>query len=603
VKPEVLEAAFDKELDDLRSHGPTPPELDRARNIILSKKIIGLQRLGGFGGIADMMNLYNQYVGDPGYLQKDIDRYQNATVASVQATTQQQFGNNQRAVVYTVHGKKVIDDVPRSPSDTDANVKVKDPYTKEFETAQVWRKQVPPASGALPRLSLPVPNVFTLANGFKVYLVEDHALPVMNATVVTLAGAEANPADKPGTAAFAARMLTEGTKNRSAIQLAEDSDQIGAKLRCEADEDSAQASVGALSNNADAALELVSDMTEHPAFQKEEVERIRQERLAAIVQEGDSPVSAVLRVARKVLYSEGPYAYPPNGTTAAVKATTRDDLAGFWAVHYAPQNAALVLSGDISEPEAHRLAEKYFGSWIGSGQAAKSQIPQAPEPPKRHIVIVDMPGAPQTVLGALGVGLPRTTPDYAAVDVMNNVLGGMFSSRINMNLREKNGFTYGAFSFFWFHRGAGPFLAGALVRTDVTAPAAKELFIELNRIQTEPPTPAELKLAQDYALRSLPGKFETVSATSNLISELFVYNFPVDYYRTLPSQYDSVTAGTVRKAALQDVHPQNLILVAVGDRAKIQSTLEKLDFGPIEVRDASGDLIPKQAGTASSGRQ
>jgi zinc protease len=603
VKPEALEAAFDKEVDDLRSHGPTQPELERARNIILARKIEGLQRLGGFGGIADMMNLYNQYVGDPGYLQKDIDRYENATVASVQAVIQQQFGKNQRAVVYTVHGKKVVNDVPRSPSEADAAVKVKEPYTKEFESAQSWRKTAPSASGVMPRLRLPVPSVFALANGLKVYLVEDHALPVMNARVVTLAGAEANPANKPGTAAFAARMLTEGTSKRTATQVADDSDQIGAKLKCDADEDSAQASISALSNNADAALEVASDITEHPTFQKQEVERVRQEREAAILQEGDRPFSAVLRVARKVLYGEGPYAYPPSGTTAAVRATTRDDLAGFWAAHYAPQNAALVLTGDISQAEAHRLAEKYFGNWTASGQVKQTQIPQAPDPPKRHVVIVDMPGAPQTALGALGVGLPRTTPDYAAVDVMNNVLGGMFSSRLNMNLREKNGFTYGAFSFFWFHRGPGPFLAGAQVRTDATAPAAKELFAELGRIQTEPPTAAELKLGQDYALRSLPGQFDTVSATSKLISELFVYNLPTDYYRLLPSQYDATTAANVQRVALEDVHPQNLILVAVGDKAKIQPGLEKLNLGPIEVRDATGDLVPSGATPAATGRQ
>ncbi len=176
---------------------------------------------------------------------------------------------------------------------------------------------------------------------------------------------------------------------------------------------------------------------------------------------------------------------------------------------------------------------------------------------------------------------------------MNNVLGGMFSSRINMNLREKNGFTYGAFSRYYFYRGDGPFFAGALVRTDVTAPAARELFNELNRIRTDPPTAAELKLAREGELRSLPGHFETVAATSNLIADLFTYQLPDNYYRLLPGQYESVSPAAVRDTAETDVHPDRLILVAVGDRAKIEPGLEKLNLGPIEIRNASGDPVSK----------
>jgi len=176
---------------------------------------------------------------------------------------------------------------------------------------------------------------------------------------------------------------------------------------------------------------------------------------------------------------------------------------------------------------------------------------------------------------------------------MNSVLGGLFSSRINMNLREKNGYTYGAFSGFFFYRDGGPSFSGALVRTDVTAPAAKELFFELNRIRTDPPTSAELKLAQDYELRSLPGKFETVSGTGDLIGDLFTYGLANSYYESLPSEYLKLTPDEVEKAALDYIHPDNLIVVAVGDRAKIEPGLEKLNLGPIELRDESGDLVKK----------
>lgn len=589
VKPEDLEAAVDKEINLLREQGPTQAELDGARTGILTQKILGLQRLGGFGGVADMMDRYNQYLGDPGYLPKDIARYQAVTTAEVRTIGQNVFSQNHRVVVYCVPGKKVVDDVPRSPADTDANVTVTPPYSKEFETAQEWRKEAPKA-GPAPELHLPVPETFALHNGLKVYLVEEHTLPVISANLVDLAGSEENPADKPGLAAFTARMLSEGTASRSSTELADDVDSIGAQLNTNATMDMAGAGIGLLSNNTDAAFTLLSDVSLHPAFKAEEVERIRKQRLVSIQQEADQPIATVLRVGWKVLYGDGAYGYRDIGTTDSVKAITRDELQHFWSEHYAPGNAALFLTGDLTEADARRLTEKYFGKWTAEN-AKKPQIPQPPAAPTRKVVIVDKPGAPQTALIAFGLGLPRSTPQYAAINVMNSVLGGLFSSRINMNLREQHGYTYGAFSEFIFRRGEGPFVAGARVRTDVTGPAAHELFSELSRMRTDPATPDELRLAKDYALRSLPGNFETARETSGLMSEIFTYGLAPNYYRELPGQYVAVTAADVEKAAQDYVHPENLILVAVGDRAKIQPELEKLNLGPVELRDASGNLV------------
>jgi len=592
VKPADLEAAFDEQLEQLRRDGPTQLELERARNVTLTRKIEGLQRLGGFGGVADTLNYYNQYAGDPGYLPKDVARYQAATLASVKKIGNEYFGKHQRAVVQVIPGKKVLDDVPRSPEDTDSEVKVVNPYTPEFEAQQAWRKEAP-AAGPIPPLNLPVPKVLTAENGMKVYLVEDHALPVFNVSLVTLAGSGANPPAKPGLAAFTARMLSQGTKDRSATELANDTALIGATLHAAATMDEATISVGALSNNTEAAVDLLQDVAIHPAFQKEEVERVRTSRLTAILQEADQPTAALVRVALKALYGDSPYAYRANGTTESVKTINADDLQTFWATHYTPQNAALVITGDVTDADARALADKYFKTWKAQGDVAKLQTPATPPAPTRRVIIVDKPGAPQTAVAAFGLGLSRDTPSFAAANVMNNVLGGMFSSRINMNLREKNGYTYGAFSQYLFYRGVGPFLAGALVRTDVTAPATRELFFELNRIRTDPPTEAELKLAREGELRSLPGQFETVTSVSNLISDLFTYNLPDDYYRKLPGKYEALTPGEVEAIAKEDLHPDNLIVVAVGDRAKIQPGLEKLNLGPIELRTPTGDLVNK----------
>ena len=592
VKVEDLEAAIDKEIESLRSEGPTEAELKEARNGILTTKISGLQRLGGFGGIADTMDRYNQYLGTPDYLRQDIARYQDATVASVKKVGEDYFGNSQRVVVITVPGKKVTEDVPRSPADTDVNVQVKNPYSPEFEAAQEWRK-TPPAPGPQPELHLPVPDIFTMPNGLKVYLVEDHALPVFSATLTNLAGSYANPAGKPGLAAFTARMLTEGTTDRSATQLADDTASIGATLASEATMDGAAVHVSSLSNSVDGSMTLLSDVTEHPAFQASEVERVRKQRLTAILQEGDQPIAATLRVGMKVLYGDYPYGYRDIGTTESVNATTRDDLKSFWSEEYAPQSAALVIAGDVTKTEAQKISQQYFGGWSASGKGASVQLPAPPPPPTRKVVIVDKPGSPQTTLIAFGEGPPRASKEYPAINVMNGVLGGLFSSRINMNLREKNGYTYGGFSGFFFYRDGGPFYAGAQVRTDVTAPAAKQLFYELNRIRTDPPTAAELKLAKDNRLLSLPGNFETVSETTGLMSELFTYSLPANYYQELPGAYLKLTPEEVEKTAIEYVHPENLIVMAVGDRTKIQTDLEKLDLGPIELRDENGDLIKK----------
>jgi len=589
VKLEALEAAFDKEVEALRTDGPKQAELDRARNQGLSSLVQGLQQVGG---VADMMDRYNQYLGDPGYLPKDVARYEALSTASVQKAGQQIFGKNQRVVIYCVPGKKVTDDVPRSPEDTDANVKVVPPYTEEFETAQNWRKEAP-KPGADPTLHLPVPKTFSLSNGIKVYLIEEHSLPVMSAALVTLGGSVQNPKDKAGLAAFTARMLSEGTATRSSTELANDIAQIGAELGSSASTDNAVISVGALSNNTGAAMDLLADVALHPAFKTEEVERIRKQRLVAIVQEGDQPYAAAQRVGQRVLYGDLPYGFRPVGTTESVRSITQADLKQFWSVHYAPKDAGLILAGDFTEAEAKRLAEKYFGSWSNTGAASTGAAASDPVPPARKFVIVDKPGSPQTTLVTFGLGVARNTPEYPALTEMNSILGGLFSSRINMNLREKNGYTYGAFSDFSFNRDGGTFLSGSQVRTDVTGPATRELFAELIRIRTYPATPEELKLAKDNALRSLPGSFETVGNELGLMAELFVYDLPNDYFQKLPAQFEAVTPEAVAKAAQSFIHPDNLIVVAVGDREKIQPDLEKLNLGPIELRDESGDLVKK----------
>jgi zinc protease len=580
VTPEKLEAEAEKIIDEFAQTGPKPEEVEWARNKVETGLISGLQRLGGFGGVADQLNYYNQYTGDPGYLPKDLARYDAVTPASVQQYAAATLGKDQRVVVWGVPGKKVLDDVPRSPEDTDANVKISPQHTPEFEAAQAWRA-TQPKPGPERALVLPKPTVFTLDNGLTVYLVERHELPIVAVQLLTLAGGAANPPDQPGLAGITASMLTEGTAKRSAEEIANEASLLGTDLRATSDTDSAGLGVSLLSKHVGRGLALLADSMEHPAFPTTDLERIRASRLTSLLQQQDNPFQLAQRAGALNLFgTANPYAYDGLGTASSLHAITRDQITAFHAAHYGPKNTLLELTGDITQPEARKLAEETLGKWNSSAEPVA--LPQPPAPPERKILLVDKPGSPQTALLAFGVGLPRSSPDYAAADVMNTMLGGLFSSRINMNLREEHGYTYGAFSFFRYYRGTGPFIAGAQVRSDVTAPATEQLFKELDGIHTRPLTDGELRLAKDSIIRSLPGDFESAYSVNGQLAELWLYNLPLDYYAKLPAQIEGVTSADAQAAAAKYIHPDNLLVIAVGDKAKIESGLKDLKLGPVE---------------------
>jgi zinc protease len=590
VKLEELETAFWAEVAKLQTDGPTAAELDATRTVEITEKVSGLQRLGGFGGVADTLNEYDQYTGDPGYLPKDLAALQAVTVGSMKEIAVKYLNKNQAVVVECVPGKKVVDDVPRSPEDTDKDVKLTEPYTAAFEAAQAWRKTVPVAGPAV-TFHLPVPAEFELKNGLKVYVVRDASLPIVSMSLVTRAGGEANPADKPGLASFTAGILAEGTTTKSAVEVAQAAEALGSGFGVGAGMDSASGGMEVLTNRADRALDLMAEVIRHPAFNAADVERVRKQRVLGIQQESDSAPAMAQRVGPKLLYGDTPYGFAAAGTKASLTAMTGDDLKAFWSAHYGPADSALVFAGDVTVAEAKALAEKSFGDWTGAA-AASVTLPPAPAAPSLKVVIVDKPGSPQTALYAFGLGIPVSDPEMQAVQVMNYTLGGSFGSRINMNLREEHGYTYGASSGFRSYREGGQFLAGGLVKTDVTAPATKELMIELRKILVEPPTAAELKSAKDASIQSLPGQFSTMGATAGAMGSIFVYNRPLDYFAKLPAKYEALTPADITAAAKATVHPENLLLVEVGDKAKIEQGLKELKLAPVVYADPLGNLIP-----------
>jgi zinc protease len=587
VKPEDLEKAINTELDAFRKDGPSAAELTRARNVIESRIIAGLETLGGFGGVADRLNSYNHYLGTPDFLAADIARYENATVESIEAFAQGQLNEKQSAVVYGVPGKQDLGPEVATPKAPE-----KDPSKNNGEPVNAdaeWRKDAPKA-GAASALRLPVPEKFKLSNGLTVLYSERPGLPLVAANLVLHAGSGVNPADRPGLASMTARMLQQGTATRSALQIADRAADLGATLNSGAGRDTTGISTRSLSRNFADALELLADVALHPSFPQSEIERVRSERLTAIVQEKDEPFSLAGRVLDAALY--GPkhaYGYPDSGTTESVKGISRDDLERFWKQNYFPDDAALVVTGNIKLATLKPLLEKYFGAWK-PGRPALAAM-GSPETTDAKVILVDRPGAPQTTLVCFSMGLARSTPDYVQVEVMNTDLGGLFSSRINMNLREAHGYTYGAGSVFNYHRAPGPFIVYSDVRTDVTAPASTEMFNELRRMRDTQLTTEEMALSKDSIARSLPGRFERGTEAAASFADLFTYDLPLDYYSKLPERINAVTIEQVQAAAQKYIHPEKMIVLAVGDRAKIEEEMKKLSLGKLEIRDTDGKVV------------
>ncbi|MBI2189090.1 MAG: insulinase family protein [Acidobacteria bacterium] len=580
---EELERAIDEELAALGAAPPSAAELEQARNTIETAIVGGLERLGGFGGVADRLNMYNHYLGTPDFLAKDIQRYRSATPASVHAFVRDHLTTNTRVVVHAVPGQPPSSAAGPAPSQASAQ---SGEGGQSINADEPWRNEMPPAGPPRP-LQVATPTSAVLPNGLTLILSERRGLPIVAANLVFRTGSDANPADRPGLANFVAAMLDEGTATRSALQIADEVARLGASLTTGSSTDATTISGRSLSKNFAATLDLMADITLRPAFPAAEVERQRGQRLGQLVQQRDNPAQVAGQVMAAALYGQRhPYGYVELGTEASNTGMTRDEMLAFWKQHFVPNNAALVVAGDISMNELRALAEKAFGSW-SRGTPARPSL-GVPETTKARLVIVDKPGTPQTQLRVASIGAARSSPDFRALQVMNNALGGLFSSRINMNLRERRGYTYGARSQFVFLRSPGPFLVAGGIRTDVTAPAVTEIFNEINGMIAQPMTVEELQKAKEALANSLPGAFETSVNAVNSFSNIFIYDLGLDYYTRYAQEVRAVTAEQALQVARKYLVPDRLVVIAVGDRKVIEPELRKLNLGAVEIRDAEG---------------
>jgi zinc protease len=431
----------------------------------------------------------------------------------------------------------------------------------------------------------------TLANGIRLVVAPVRKLPLVSAVAILDAGAAGDPDGRTGLAQLTARLLVEGTAAGDGAHLTERAERLGATVDAHADWDVAVASMSALTDRAAEAFALLGEVLRTPSFPEREVERLEGERLADILQQRAEPRGLADEAFDRAAYAAASrYSRPEGGTEADVRAITRADVVRFYEARYRPAGMTLVVVGDVDADGAQAMVERVLGDWRGDAPAPVS-ADDAPASRTRAVHVVAKADAPQSELRIGHVGLPRAHPDYFPVVVMNAILGGLFSSRINLNLRETHGYTYGAFSGFDWRRQAGPFAVSSAVRSDVTADAAREVLAEIDRMRGAPVAAEELSLATSYLDGVFPIRYETTGAIASALASMIVYGLPEDYFDTYRERVRAVTADDVLRAARAHLHPELLQIVAVGDPGAIRAPLEALGAGPVTVYDPEGRVL------------
>jgi predicted Zn-dependent peptidase len=451
------------------------------------------------------------------------------------------------------------------------------------QAAQAPDRTHPPAVGPAPTLHEPPVERRTLANGLPVWIVEAHDVPVVQVELAVGAGSGADPAQKFGLASLTADMLDEGAGTRSALELADAVDFLGASLNTGSTFDASTVTLHVPAARLADALPLMADVVLHPTFPEKELQRIREEDLTQLIQAQDDP-EALVRIAfpRLVYGAAHRYGTPSIGTAASLRGFTVDDLKQFHAAVYRPSNAVLIVVGDVTAATALPLVEHAFGAWPKAAVHQAPALPAAPQLRERHVYLIDKPGAAQSQIQIGWIGVPRSTSDYFALRVLNTILGGAFTSRLNTNLREEHGYSYGAGSTFDMRVGAGPFYAAAGVQTDKTAEALTEFFNELRRIH-DPIDDAELKKAKNYLALLLPRSFETTRSLASSLAQIYVYDLPADFYATYAARVEAVTSADLKRAAGTYIQPDKFAVVVVGDRQKIEAGIKALNLGPVTI--------------------
>ncbi len=567
-----VEAVLDEELQAFLASGPTAAELSRAQASQRASFIRGVERIGGFGGKSDVLAASEVYLGSPDGHRRQQENILSATVADVHGAATEWLDDG----VLTVEVR---------PFAT---------YTTTETTLD--RSSGPPEVTDFPSASFPARETAELDNGLSVILARRDAVPVVNLTMLLDAGYASDQFALPGTARMAMGMLDEGTTSRGALEISDTLDSLGATLGAGSNLDVSTVSMSALVENLDESLDLFADVILNPSFPEDEFERQQQQQLAGIGREKVQPVAMGQRVLPRILYGEGhAYSNPltGSGTEESVGALDVDALRAFHDTWFRPNNATLIAVGDIAMDELLPAIEARFAGWETGDVPAKNLAAVEPQP-GTVVYLIDRPDSAQSIIFAAQVAPPKGDPANLRIEAMNDIIGGGFTSRINLNLREDKGWSYGARAILLDAAGQRPYYAFAPVQTDRTAESMAEIDKEIRGIRSggaRPPTADELAKVTDQNTLTLPGRWETNGAVMASLIEMARFDLPDDYWDTFADAVRGVGLSDVSAEADRVLQPDNLVWIVVGDRGRIEEKIRGLGLGEMRFLDADGNPV------------
>ncbi len=572
VKPGVevskVEKAIDEEIALFIKKGPTQEELDRVKTNTYANFIRGLERVGGFGGKSDLLASYQVYYGDPEYYKTWLKQLEDLQCADLQRAAKDWLSD----------GEYVLE---------------VQPFAEVQNTAKDADRTTMPVLGPDATLVFPAFQRTTLSNGLSVILVQRNNIPDVKMLLSFDAGFSTDITSVSGIAKLAMNMMDEGTKDRNSLQISDELSKIGASVYSYSSLDGSYISFNSLKSNIDAGLNVFADIVKNPTFPQSDFDRLKKEQIVGIQREKVEPTGMALRLLPKYLYGEGhPYSLPltGSGTEASVNSITREQLIKFHETWIRPNNATLIVGGDISLDELKPKLEKLLGDWEKADVPTK-KIATVPALSKSVIYLMDRPGSVQSLFIAGNLIKPYGQYNEPALSITNSIIGGEFTSRINMNIREDKHWSYGAMTFVFDAKGQRPFIVYTSVQTDKTKETLQEIYKELNAyVTSNPATDEEVTRNQKNKLLQIPGSYETTNSVVYAIDQIVTYGLKDDYFAENARKLKSVQTKDIQELALETIKPDQMVWVIVGDRSAVEAPLKEAGY-EIRLIDADGNLV------------
>ena len=563
-----IEQIIGEEIARLAKEGPTADELNRAKTKWEFGFVSGLEAIGGFGGKSDLLNQYNTFLGAPDKFEADLNRHNAVTAESMKAAVDKYLNTRNRVVA-----------------------RFRPEKSSKASNVAIDRTKEPPLGGDKP-FTAPAVKTAKLENGMDIFVVEKPELPKVAVTLATRAGSVADTPGKAGLSSMTSRIMRRGTKTKNAIQIDETLGSLGTSLNGGAAKESAAFSMEVLKRNLAPAIGVMSDVVLNPSFPADEFDREKKLTLDNLAQASSNPNSVANRVAGMIAFgADHPYGRPSGGLPATISAITRDDLVAFHKAYWKPGSSALVFVGDITLSEATNLARQQFGSWTG-GAAPAVSIAAATPMPAGKVYLIDRPGSAQTIVSHILKAPERKSADYYSLTLANAVYGGGFGTRLNLNLREDKGYSYGVFAFPQQLTKGGTWIANGGVQTDKTKESVVEFMKELRGIAGEKPiTEAEFSTAKLAKIRGYAQQFEAYGRITQQVADLWLYGLPLSDLQAETDEIGKLQLTGVNATAAKYAAPAGTSILLVGDLSKIEAGIRELNLGDIVILDVEGKPV------------